>query len=145
VEIKRAARYNNLTSVVLLDIDFFKHINDKHGHSTGDLVLVAFSKVLKKTFRGTDVVARFGGEEFIGLLPQTGNKDAGRAAEKVLYEVAELEIGPLPKGAVTFSAGVATYPSAYVTDATSLVERADQALYRAKEAGRKRVVADADS
>jgi two-component system cell cycle response regulator len=139
-ELERAVRFGERFSLVLVDIDDFKAVNDTHGHLVGDAVLVELAQRLVAHTREVDTVARFGGEEFVLLLPQTDILGAVRVAEKVRDEVATnpvvTDAGALP---VTLSAGVACHPD----DGTSieaLLGAADEALYSAKAAGKNRVV-----
>lgn len=139
-ELERATRFGERFAVVLLDLDGFKAINDTHGHLVGDAVLVEVAQRLETNTREVDTVARFGGEEFVLLLPQTDVAGALQAAEKVRAAVAarpvETDAGPLP---VTLSAGVACHPG----DGPSvevLLGVADEGLYAAKAAGKNRVV-----
>ena len=130
-------------SVVLIDIDHFKKINDTYGHPAGDAVLVEVSKQLRQRFRRNDEVARYGGEEFVVLLPGVGAEAAGRAAERVRQALALTGV-PVDQGRVvrfTVSAGVAALqPDDSVS---ALISRADAALYLAKAQGRDRVVCPA--
>ncbi|HDQ26284.1 MAG TPA: GGDEF domain-containing protein [bacterium] len=139
-EIKRAARYGGNMAIVMCDIDFFKTINDTHGHLAGDQILKSMAMILKNNTTAVDTVARYGGEEFIIIMPDT-DKDAAharavkirKAVEAHDFRYKELHIK------VTISMGVAVYPGDAITRRT-LVEKADKALYKAKEAGRNRVV-----
>jgi diguanylate cyclase (GGDEF)-like protein len=133
-ELKRAialsVRHQTPLSLVMLDIDHFKRLNDTQGHTEGDRILALVAKTVARTFRSTDQLFRYGGEEFLALLPETDHDTACQAAERVRQAV-ERECG------VTVSLGVAACrPS---DDRESLVGRADQALYRAKHNGRNRV------
>ena len=123
--------------LLVLDIDHFKRINDQHGHLFGDRVLCAVADAVSRSVRSTDVAARFGGEEFLVVLPDTRLDGGAEIAERIRREVAQLTL-PVP---VTVSVGIAD--SASNTGGPEQVfERADQALYRAKKGGRNRVVAD---
>ncbi|MDA7950232.1 MAG: GGDEF domain-containing protein [Pirellulaceae bacterium] len=123
-------RYGSGYSLVMLDIDHFKKLNDEHGHLYGDQILKEFSKILQETARETDVVARFGGEEFIILLPFTDLSGAAIMAERVRVRVAAM----LP---VTVSIGIAEIEKG--EDSKRLQGRADAALYSAKSEGRNQV------
>jgi two-component system cell cycle response regulator len=141
-EVARTKRYNDVLSVILLDVDHFKHINDRRGHAAGDVVLSAVGKLLNQAVRTCDIVARWGGEEFVLVLPSTSLDGAGQVAERVreLLEGAGIEDGngdPIP---VTASFGVATYASGETLE--QVVDRADRAMYLAKSGGRNRVVCD---
>ncbi len=137
-EIDRAHRYGRLPSLVLVDLDHFKRINDTFGHTTGDAVLRETARVLRENVRETDDIARYGGEEFVLLLMETGLADASAVAEKLRAAVATHEFAA--GGAalrVTISLGVAELGPG--DDAAALVARADVALYDAKHGGRDRV------
>jgi diguanylate cyclase (GGDEF)-like protein len=142
-EIARAARTRTPLSVALIDIDHFKAVNDTHGHLVGDMVLRAISDVLREQLRGYDVVGRFGGEEFVVLLPQTGEADALSIAERLRTHIALMSI-PLEEGAraeagvrLTVSIGVTALDAAG-GELTDLLAAADAALYYAKQTGRNR-------
>jgi two-component system, cell cycle response regulator len=139
-----AARGKPLTALVL-DIDYFKAINDNHGHDAGDDVLREFATRVKKSIRGIDLACRYGGEEFVIVMPETDMAVATIVAERLRRRIAS-EPFSIQKGAdsieVTISIGLATLDTAD-DDAGTILKRADQALYRAKRDGRNRVVADA--
>jgi len=139
VEIERAKRYGRVLSLVMLDVDNFKEINDQRGHQFGDHVLAEVGKILTGNVRGSDIVCRYGGEEFAVLLPETPPEQAGRAAEKLRTLLKERFRGGRDPVALTVSLGVASYPSPGVADENDLVRRADAALYEAKGRGRDRV------
>jgi diguanylate cyclase (GGDEF)-like protein len=123
-----------------LDIDYFKKINDHYGHDAGDEVLVAMASVLMNNSRSSDMVGRWGGEEFLILVPQTRIEVCTSYAEKLRQAVKSC-VHPRA-GSVSASFGVTEFRED--DTANSLIKRADQALYRAKEGGRDRVVASAD-
>lgn len=123
-------------SLLILDADHFKNINDQFGHDKGDEVLVLLAKTLEKRVRETDSVCRWGGEEFIILLPQTDIANAAHLAECLRASVAEMQIPELPR--ITVSIGVAQHQLEETTE--SLLKRADAGLYQAKASGRNRVV-----
>ncbi len=132
-------------ALMLIDMDFFKAVNDTHGHDTGDAVLREFSLRLRRNIRGVDLACRFGGEEFVVLMPDTDYRHAQNVAERVRTAIAERPFdlgGPGRPLAVTVSVGVALNERPDDTPET-LLKRADVALYRAKRAGRNRVVFDA--
>ena len=133
-EIKRAKRYGNALSVIMIDIDFFKKINDTHGHNVGDEVLVEYSKLIKSYLRDVDVFCRIGGEEFMIILPYATEEDAQIIAEKLRQEI-ETHKQIL---ALTMSFGVTQYIKGESEE--FLYKRVDSALYEAKESGRNRVV-----
>ncbi|WP_255991489.1 GGDEF domain-containing protein [Chitinolyticbacter albus] len=132
-------------SLLMLDLDHFKAINDNHGHLIGDLVLRAVSQVCLATLRTTDNLGRWGGEEFVIMLPDTPIVEAARVAEKLLAGVAAVRVmnGDHVGIGVTISIGVTTLRPAD-SDLDDLIKRADDALYAAKHAGRNRVVIDAE-
>lgn len=134
-ELARCRRHGRSMALLLLDIDHFKAINDTHGHQMGDRVLVDFVHRIAALLRRPDQLARFGGEEFVLLLPETSLEEAITVAERVLAHVAELREGLPP---ITVSIGVATNrPDEEQIDA--LLARADKALYKAKDEGRNRI------
>jgi diguanylate cyclase (GGDEF)-like protein len=130
----RSSRSGAPVSVLLLDLDHFKDVNDTHGHPTGDQVLVAVADALRTGTRAGDVVARTGGEEFAVLMPDTTLQEARQSAERIRTAIAAAG-GPVP---VTASAGLAAAPDHGGTS-TDLVRAADNALYAAKDAGRDRL------
>ena len=141
-ELKTAARYDQPMSVMMVDIDFFKKVNDTHGHQAGDEVLKVVARCIEDTLReGTDIAARYGGEEFGVILPQTDQRGAAMVAERLrtLIEESRVRTDPETVISVTVSIGLAAYPAAG-TEPRALVESADQALYEAKRSGRNRVV-----
>ncbi|HUF17851.1 MAG TPA: GGDEF domain-containing protein, partial [Thermoanaerobaculia bacterium] len=127
-------------SLALIDIDFFKKINDTHGHAAGDEVLREVSNIFTTSIRAADIAARYGGEEFTVMMPETDLSDGVQVAEKI-REIIEshtfhTEAGDIP---VTVSIGVATFPRSKMQSARELIEAADKALYRAKRSGRNQV------
>lgn len=140
----RSQRYGQRYCLALCDIDFFKEYNDRMGHLAGDSVLKAVARTLKQTTRRGDGVYRYGGEEFLLLLPEQTMNGALLAMERVRLAVEnlaiELEPGP-PARPITISAGVAELTPGDWADVLSSLERADTALYSAKQAGRNRVLA----
>ncbi len=145
-EFRRALRHRRPVSVIMLDIDNFKTINDRHGHGVGDTVLQEFARALGRTLRGADVLARYGGEEFIVLLPETGREAGVVVAEKLQKTVEGCFIG-LESGClnITASFGVSSFAtfSGNRLSASEILEqtvkRADQALYRSKNSGKNMV------
>jgi diguanylate cyclase (GGDEF)-like protein len=137
------SHHHEPVSVVSLDLDHFKSINDRYGHETGDVVLQEVAAALTRTSRATDLVARMGGEEFLVLLPGTGQDGALVAADHLRQAIASLVLPQLDHG-ITASLGTATLlPSD--ADTFDLLRRADEALYAAKDAGRDRTVVAAPS
>jgi diguanylate cyclase (GGDEF)-like protein/PAS domain S-box-containing protein/putative nucleotidyltransferase with HDIG domain len=131
-----AKRYGQPLSCVMLDIDYFKSVNDKHGHVMGDLVLKKVAASLKKTARRPDVVSRYGGEEFCVLLPHVDLQDAAIAAERFRKAIEDLEF---PDLSITASFGVSAISTGASTQ-QEMLNQADTCLYRAKNNGRNRVV-----
>jgi diguanylate cyclase (GGDEF)-like protein len=146
-EFKRAARYDNPLSCIMIDLDHFKDINDTLGHHIGDRVLEEFGRVLTDQARETDLVIRYGGEEFIILLPHTVALRAATVAERIRRATSSrtftADKAPLK---LTVSCGVATYPdNPHIKDEEDLVRVADEALYVAKNGGRNRTETDPES
>jgi|GEM_PF-2328552 len=140
VELGRAARYGHFTSVIMLDIDYFKRINDIYGHATGDEVLARLSQLLNKIARTSDLVARYGGEEFVLVLPETNIFSAQDVAERIRQTIAETVFSIKEQTIrITVSLGV-TSSERGTQDFEALLKDADQLLYQAKQAGRDRVV-----
>jgi diguanylate cyclase (GGDEF)-like protein len=135
-ELNRVKRYGNNTSIVILDIDHFKHFNDTYGHLVGDKVLKKMAETIEKRIRITDIVARWGGEEFVLLLPETPLQDAAILCETLRKAVSEIACTEAEQ--ITASFGVAQIKSDDTME--SVFKRADEALYEAKAAGRNRVV-----
>ncbi|WP_455218532.1 GGDEF domain-containing protein, partial [Kaarinaea lacus] len=138
-EVSRVKRYGFPLSLVLIDIDHFKQVNDKYGHAAGDKVLRIYSEKILSIFRHHDMIARYGGEEFAVLLPNTDLDGVLRALDKVKSTVPKVQckIGGMTINAPTFSAGVTEYRAPETP--TQFIERADHALYRAKRLGRNRI------
>jgi diguanylate cyclase (GGDEF)-like protein/hemerythrin-like metal-binding protein len=134
-----ASRYQRPLSILMVDIDHFKRVNDTYGHHTGDLVLAAFSKVMKGCLRETDILGRIGGEEFAIILPETGLDQTAELAERLLEKVRTtmIEIESGRKISLTTSIGGATVSSLSV-DVDKAMKAADKALYEAKSEGRDR-------
>jgi two-component system cell cycle response regulator len=140
VEFSRVGRYQQAFSLLMIDVDDFKKVNDEYGHPAGDAVLTELARIIKETVRTVDVVGRYGGEEFVAVLPHTPHDEALETAERIRLRIHDHVFpGGERKVHVTVSVGVASYPSAKVDSPSTLIREADQALYRAKEAGRDRV------
>ncbi len=137
-EWKKAKRYNQPVSCLLIDIDFFKAINDTYGHKAGDLALVEIANVLRNSVRDVDTVGRWGGEEFMAILPFS-NKDQGLiVAQRILEKVSFHEFSQLPDKHITVSIGLScSNPSLNTKD--EFIEASDRALYEAKRNGRNRI------
>ncbi len=140
-EMERVRRYNAPLSMLLIDLDHFKLVNDTYGHMAGDDVLASVATLLQRAVRSVDMVARYGGEEFVVVLPETGRQGAMAFAERVRDRIAThgFSIGDNQKIHVTTSIGVATYPSPRLDSVEDLFRAADIALYRAKGNGRNLV------
>lgn len=134
-EISKSKRYKNPFSIIMIDIDDFKKYNDSYGHMEGNDVLKRIANLLKKLLRSTDVIIRFGGEEFLVILPQIAKKQALLVADKIRSKVSELRF----KSSITISGGVATYLSDTKSNENTLIRLADLALYRAKYEGKNRI------
>ncbi len=137
-EMSRVEREGTPLSVIMADIDHFKHVNDRYGHAGGDRVLARFGELLLFATRPTDIVARYGGEEFVVLMPRTPMTEATDVADRLRRLLATERIDSIAEP-VTSSFGVAQCLPGEAADA--LIQRVDAALYQAKEAGRNRVVA----
>jgi diguanylate cyclase (GGDEF)-like protein len=143
----RLAAEGQSVAVLMLDIDHFKQVNDRHGHAAGDGVLSAFADLASSALRPEDLVGRLGGEEFAAVLPRTSLGDACQVAERLRARVAE-EKFETPRGRlleVTVSVGLVYLPDATGVSIETLLARADEALYRAKALGRNRVDVAADA
>ena len=141
-EFDRAKRFKKPFSALMFDLDFFKKVNDTYGHLNGDKALVATAHALKSTIRTIDFVARFGGEEFVIILPETSTESAKILAEKLRREIAHIKI-PCNGTQYSFTAsiGVSTW-NEQDANIDSVINRADENLYKAKEGGRNQVVAE---
>lgn len=137
--IKYSERYGNNIGLLIFDIDYFKNINDKYGHDIGDLVLVELSKELSKSIRTTDYFGRFGGEEFIILLPNISKKELLLFAEKIRIIVENIKINNLGTKDIMFTISIGATVLLKNDDLESLIKRADEAMYNAKESGRNMV------
>jgi two-component system, cell cycle response regulator len=139
-EFERSRRSEEPLAVVMIDLDRFKAVNDTYGHPTGDVVLFETARILKETAREIDMVGRYGGEEFIGILPNTDEEEGARFAERVRAAVeAHLFKDEGTELRMTCSSGVASFPVEGVDSPEELLKNADAALYLAKESGRNRV------
>lgn len=140
-EFERSARSGEPVAVAMLDLDRFKQVNDTYGHPTGDVILYETARMLRETAREIDMVGRYGGEEFIVILPNTEEDEAARFAERVRAAVeAHVYRDEQHEVRMTVSSGVASYPAPQIDTPEALLKRADQGLYAAKTGGRNRVV-----
>jgi diguanylate cyclase (GGDEF)-like protein len=142
-EIERSKRYGTPFSVVMMDVDNFKNLNDEHGHLIGDRVLRAISNVVKAQMRGVDTAARYGGEEVALILPRTDMLNAYNVGERIRSAIADQRVTtdsePPKVVSVTASLGIASFPESKAENGEDLVRLADRALYRAKKTGKNRV------
>jgi two-component system cell cycle response regulator len=145
-EFRRAQRYGDHLSLIMIDLDHFKDVNDRHGHPAGDLVLREAGALIRASIRDPDICARYGGEEFAVILPKTHMSGALAVAERVWrelgareYAVAAADGEEARKIRVTASLGIAFYPSKDIASGELLLRFADQALYQAKRAGRNTI------
>jgi diguanylate cyclase (GGDEF)-like protein len=132
-ELARSQRYGHDMSIIMFDVDHFKQFNDEHGHDQGDRVLQLMSRIVKGQIRTLDIPCRYGGEEFLIILPETNHEYAMGIAERLRKKIEET---PLDGLNVTVSIGVASYPAIVVENYQEFIEAADKALYEAKNAGR---------
>ncbi len=141
-EFQRTNRYMSRMALMMLDIDYFKKVNDGYGHQVGDEILKELAEIITGEVREVDVVARYGGEEFAILLPQTDTRQATAVADRIRRKVDERDfITPEGKIRITISVGVVSFPECAVENQVELVQLADAALYKAKETGRNKVIA----
>jgi diguanylate cyclase (GGDEF)-like protein len=134
-EMERSTRYKKALSIILLDVDHFKKINDRYGHMTGDEVLKSLSKLIANTIRQADSLGRWGGEEFLLILPETDSESARLSAERICSLIRESQFGKVEH--VTASFGVSTFQSDWGLE--ELFHHADLAMYQAKHSGRDQV------
>ncbi|MBU6374840.1 MAG: GGDEF domain-containing protein [Bdellovibrionales bacterium] len=141
IEHRRAIRFKRPYAILFLDVDHFKHYNDRNGHPAGDALLRGLAQLLKKSSRETDCVARYGGEEFVILAPETNEQQGSEFAERLrkIITSAGFENGEhQPLGCISVSIGVACYPES-APSAEDTLKAADEALYHSKKSGRNRV------
>jgi len=135
-EINRATRYDSFFSIIILDLDLFKVVNDTYGHQVGDIVLTEVSKILQQYTREIDVIGRWGGEEFMVICPETDGEGAEKLAENLRFMIEQQSFSVIGKKTASF--GVSSYNQS--DHVSTILDRADKALYQAKEQGRNRVV-----
>ncbi len=143
VELSRARRYGKVLTIAVIDVDRFKALNDSHGHPSGDLVLKKIGALLRDSFRQSDTAGRYGGEEFVVILPETDSDVAQRKLESLRDSVARTPMALATRGEkaqITISAGLASFPQDG-EDAEELFALADERMFQAKKEGRNRVVA----
>jgi diguanylate cyclase (GGDEF)-like protein len=139
-EFNTSVRYKSPISCLMVDVDYFKSINDEYGHRTGDNVLKELANIIRNCLRKVDTVARWGGEEFVVLLPRTDKEHAFQAASRILTTIADYAF-PGIKRQITVSIGIATVPNASIDTAEKFIDAADVSLYGAKTRGRNRIEA----
>lgn len=137
-EFERAKRYETPLACIMIDLDFFKNINDKYGHMVGDSVLVELASKIIENIRKNDIFARYGGEEFVLLLPHTSENGAYNEAERIRKAIENHSFNHVDQGEIKISLGIANYPSDFIKTPDELLKFADDALYKAKKNGRNR-------
>jgi diguanylate cyclase (GGDEF)-like protein len=140
-EMQRAQRYGRALSLIMVDIDHFKTFNDTHGHLWGDKILKQVAQILEKSLRKADILARFGGEEFVVLLPEIDKEHGRKVAEKLRRAIERTDFpkaATQPLGRLTISLGFAAFPED-AQKAEALIDHADQGLYLAKSRGRNQI------
>lgn len=137
----RVNREKSSLSLIMLDIDHFKQVNDTYGHLVGDKAIILIADILKNASRDGDIVIRYGGEEFLMILPGASVKNSKAIAERIRHQVMDSEIKEGEQTIhLTISAGISAYPDATTVDEIQLIDKADQALYQAKHSGRNKVI-----
>lgn len=141
-EFERSRRYRSALSLLMLDVDDFKRLNDTRGHPFGDAVLRGVAELVRIALRDVDLIGRYGGEEFIAALPETSPREARTVAERLRHAIADFPFhdSAAERVHVSASLGIATFPAPGIDRPEELVRAADDALYRAKTAGKNRVV-----
>lgn len=139
-EIQRSRRYNHPFCLFMIDADHFKNVNDTHGHAVGDLVLQALADCCRRALRESDIVARFGGEEFVILLPESTIENAFRVAERLRIKISKLVVKNEQNENVQFTVSIGLVSSTVTDDIPEMLKMADESLYVAKENGRNQVV-----
>jgi two-component system, cell cycle response regulator len=137
-EFNPTQRYKTPTSCLMADVDYFKSINDEYGHRAGDMVLKELAEIIKACLRNVDTIARWGGEEFVILLPRTNREDASSTASRILSAVSGRMFSGI-KRPITISIGGATIPHPSIDSAEKFIDASDNALYKAKAGGRNRI------
>lgn len=138
-ELKASQRYGSPFSLLMIDIDRFKNINDEFGHQAGDSVLVEISDIIRDSVREADTVGRWGGEEFVVVLPRCKKEAAEHLANRILQSVGQREFNAVPGMKVTLSIGISGVPDQTFNSSDALLDAADQAMYMAKREGRNTV------
>ena len=138
-ELERAQRYDRPLTMMMMDVDHFKRVNDTYGHAAGDEVLKQLAATCVASLRGSDILGRLGGEEFAVAMPECGIEAAIPVAERLRQTLAKIEV-PSEQGAISFTISIGVIARVKGEDLTSALDRADQAMYAAKQGGRNRVV-----
>lgn len=141
-QIEIAGKTKKPVSIIMVDLDHFKEINDNNGHPAGDHVLTIFAQIVLKCIRKTDIIARYGGDEFIVVLPDTDTETARSVAERIRHDVSSAYISPVDGAiisSISCSVGISTYP-VHCDSKHSLIKTSDLALYEAKHSGRNRTI-----
>ena len=139
-EVQRSRRYNHPFCLFMIDADHFKNVNDTHGHAVGDLVLQALADCCRRTLRESDIVARFGGEEFVILLPEASLENGHMVAERLRIKISKLVVKNEQNEDVRFTVSIGLVPSTVTDNIAEMLKMSDEALYEAKENGRNQVV-----
>ncbi len=139
VEFKKAKRYTTHLSCIMIDVDYFKSINDTYGHAAGDVVLREIAAIIKQCIRTVDTACRWGGEEFLVLTPMTPKAFAIQPARRIWNSISGYDFSSIDGKTVTISAGIADAASAAIDTPDKLIHAADLALYKAKTSGRNRI------
>lgn len=137
-EFRRTIRYKSPLACLMIDIDHFKRINDRFGHHTGDMVIKETAQIITGCARDIDTVARWGGEEFLALFPQTKKEDALQPAVRIIKKVSEHKFPEISDEQITISIGIASAPDPSIDTEEKLIHASDMALYEAKKNGRNR-------
>jgi diguanylate cyclase (GGDEF)-like protein len=138
-EFVRTKRYGSPLTCMMIDVDNFKKANEEFGHKAGDMVLRELSEIIKSNIREVDTPARWGGEEFLLLMPETDKEKAMQPATRILERTAAYTFPKMPKGRITVSIGVAQAPASNIESAEQLIDASDLAMYEAKRLGRNRI------
>lgn len=140
IEVDRAVRYQHKLSLLMVDLDHFKHVNDQYGHLYGDTVLIEVATILSDACRSTDVLGRYGGEEFLLLLPETDLEDAKRLAERIRLDIEQHHFCKKDGFKISLTCSIGVTEFELDQNQESLLQSVDRMLYSAKDSGRNRVV-----
>ena len=139
-EVTRSRRYNHPFCLFMIDADHFKSVNDTHGHAVGDLVLQALADCCRRTLRESDIISRFGGEEFVIMLPESTLENGYRVAERLRINISKIIVKNEQNEDVSFTVSIGLVPSTVTDNVADMLKMSDEALYEAKEHGRNQVV-----